>query len=429
MQFIPQGASNFESRVSGIFIKKVIYLFSNKYFLMKILVVQESDWLERNPHQQHHLMERMALRGHEIRVIDYPIDWPNDDDSGLIYHKEVHENVSKIKPGANIDVIRPGFIKIKGLNYATLFFTHKSEIEHQVEEFRPDVILALGILNSYNASRIAKKHGIPFVYYFIDVIYALIPEKAFQKLGQLFTEKTIRNADLVITINKKLTEFAYSVGAEPDSTILIDAGIDLASYDPDLDDSAIRREYGIAEDDIVLFFMGWIYEFAGMKELARALGRNRDRYPKYKILVVGDGDAFDEMCQIRDEYGLEDQLILTGKQPFEKIPEFLASADFCLLPAHIDEPIMQDIVPIKIYEYLAMRKVVIATELPGLSKEFGYGHGIEYIQEASEVLETVDDILSSGKYDDIASTAREYVKANDWEAITDRFENAMKKLL
>ena len=98
---------------------------------MRILVVQESDWLERNPHQQHHLMERMALRGHEIRVIDYPIDWPNDDDSGLIYHKEIHENVSKIKPGANIDVIRPGFIKIKGLNYATLFFTHKNEIERQ----------------------------------------------------------------------------------------------------------------------------------------------------------------------------------------------------------------------------------------------------------------------------------------------------------
>lgn len=396
---------------------------------MKILVVQESDWLERNPHQQHHLMERMALRGHEIRVIDYPIDWPSDDDSGLIYHKVIYENVSKIKKGANIDVIRPGFIKIKGLNYATLFFTHKSEIEHQVEEFKPDIILALGILNSYNASKIAKKHNIPFVYYFIDVIYALIPEKVFQKVGQLFTEKTIRNADLVITINKKLTEFAYSVGAKPDSTILIDAGIDLNSYDPDLDDSKIREEYGIAKDDVVLFFMGWIYEFAGMKELARALGENKDKYPNYKILVVGDGDAYDEMCEIRDEYGLEDQLILTGKQPFEKIPEFLASADFCLLPAHIDEPIMQDIVPIKIYEYLAMRKVVIATELPGLSKEFGYGHGIEYIQEASEVLETVENILSSGKYDEIASTAREYVKSNDWEAITDKFEDSMKKLL
>lgn len=396
---------------------------------MKILVVQESDWLERNPHQQHHLMERMALRGHEIRVIDYPIDWPNDDDSGLVYHKEIHENISKIKPGANIDVIRPGFIKIKGLNYATLFFTHKKEIERQVEQFKPDIILALGILNSYNASRIAKKHNIPFVYYFIDVIYALIPEKAFQKLGQLFTEKTIRNADLVITINKKLSEFAYSVGAKPDSTILIDAGIDLNSYDPDLDDSAIREEYNIKEDDVVLFFMGWIYEFAGMKELARELGNNKDKYPNYKILVVGDGDAYDEMCQIRDEYSLEDQLILTGKQPFEKIPEFLSSADFCLLPAYIDEPIMQDIVPIKIYEYLAMKKVVIATELPGISKEFGYGHGIEYIHEASEVLDVVNRILDNDKYDEIAGTAREYVKSNDWESITDKFEQAMEKLL
>ncbi len=37
---------------------------------MWILVVQESDWLKRNPHQQHHLMERLSLKGHEIKVIE-----------------------------------------------------------------------------------------------------------------------------------------------------------------------------------------------------------------------------------------------------------------------------------------------------------------------------------------------------------------------
>ena len=42
---------------------------------MRILVVQESDWLERNPHQQHHLFDRLSERGHEVRVMDYPIDW------------------------------------------------------------------------------------------------------------------------------------------------------------------------------------------------------------------------------------------------------------------------------------------------------------------------------------------------------------------
>ena len=396
---------------------------------MKILVVQESDWLERNPHQQHHLMERMALRGHEIKVIDYPIDWSRQNKAGLVYKREVHKNVSKIKQNTNIEVIRPAFVKIKGLNYATLFFTHKKEIEKQVKEFKPDIIMGLGILNSYNASKIAKKYNIPYVYYFIDVIYALIPEKIFQRAGKWVNQKTIQNANLVITINKKLSEFAVEIGSRPDSTILIDAGIDLDSYNPELDDSKIRQEYGISKNDTVLFFMGWIYEFAGMKELARELGKNKDKYPNYKILVVGDGDAYDEMCEIREEYNLENQLILTGKQPFDKIPEFLASADFCLLPAYIDEPIMQDIVPIKIYEYLAMKKVVIATELPGLSKEFGYGNGIEYIKEASQVLNKVDDILSNNKYGEIAANARKYVESNDWGAITDKFESAMKNLL
>ena len=396
---------------------------------MKILVVQESDWLKRNPHQQHHLMERMSLRGHEIRVIDYPIDWPKENKSSLIYKREIHTDVSKIKENANIDVIRPSFIKIKGLNYASLFFTHKKEIENQIHEFKPDVILGLGILNTYNASKIAKKYNIPFVYYFIDVLHALIPEKAFQEIGKKFSQKTIKNADLVITINKKLSEFAINMGSKANSTILIDAGIDLASYDPSLDDSKIRKEYNIKKEDTVLFFMGWIYEFAGMKELARYLGENKQNYPNFKLLIVGDGDAYDELCQIQKDYNLSNQLILTGKQPFEKIPEFLASADFCLLPAHIDEPIMQDIVPIKIYEYLAMKKIVIATELPGISAEFGYNHGIEYIREASEVLNKADEILTNNEYDEIANNAREYVKSNDWEVITDKFEKAMNDLI
>ncbi|MBI3171372.1 MAG: hypothetical protein HYZ32_02115 [Hydrocarboniphaga effusa] len=37
---------------------------------MKVLVVQETDWLKRGPHQQHHLFERLAARGYQ-EVITY----------------------------------------------------------------------------------------------------------------------------------------------------------------------------------------------------------------------------------------------------------------------------------------------------------------------------------------------------------------------
>ncbi|AMK15429.1 glycosyltransferase [Methanobrevibacter olleyae] len=396
---------------------------------MRILVVQESDWLKRNPHQQHHLMDRMVLRGHEVKVIDYPIDWPKDDSKGFIFHREIHDNISKVKQEANIQVIRPSFIKKPGLNYISLYFTHRNEIKNQIEDFKPDLIMALGLLNAYTGSKLAKKYNIPFVYYLIDVLYALIPEKTFRSFGKKINMKAIDNSDLVITINQKLSELAIELGAKDENTILIDAGIDLKDFNPELDDSNIRLEYNIAPDDIVLFFMGWIYEFAGMKELAIELGKNKEKYQNMKILIVGDGDAYDKMIKIKKEYNLDNQLILTGKQPYEKIPEFLASADFCLLPAYIDEDIMQDIVPIKLYEYLAMEKVVIATELPGISKEFGYGNGIEYVQKAEEVLETAQKIVDEGRYEEISKKGREYVKSNDWEAITDKFENALNDLI
>ena len=126
---------------------------------------------------------------------------------------------------------------------------------------------------------------------------------------------------------------------------------------------------------------------------------------------------------------LSNQLILTGKQPYTRIPEFLSLADFCLLPAYIDEEIMQDIVPIKLYEYLAMRKVVIATKLPGIFKEFGEFHGIEYVNSASEVLVCAKSIIDSGNYDNIANLGRDFVKNNDWNLITDDFEKVLNDLI
>ena len=392
---------------------------------MKILLVQESDWLDRNPHQQHHLMDRLSVKGHEIRVIDYPLDWPKESSKELIYPNKTFYNISKVDKRANIQVIRPGFIKRPVLNYVSLANSHRNEINKQVREFKPDIIIGLGIMNTYMASKIAKKNNIPFIYYLIDVIYALIPEKTFQSVGMHVTKRAIANSNLVITINEQLKNLAIELGARVDKTIVIDAGIDFDSYDPDLDDSVIRKELNISENDVILFFMGWIYNFAGMKELAIDLAKNKEDYPNIKIIIVGDGDAYDDLIDIKEEYELGDQLILTGKQPYSKIPEFLSLSDFCLLPAHIDEEIMQDIVPIKLYEYLAMKKVVIATKLPGIFKEFGEGHGIEYVNGADEVLSCAKNILDNEDYDKIANSGREFVKNNDWNVITDNFEKTL----
>ena len=126
---------------------------------MRILVVQESDWIKRNPHQQHHLMELLGLRGHQIRVIDYEVEWKlNKEPEGRhTSPRKVFEHYKKVYNTDNVTVIRPPLIKIPVINYFSILYYHKKEIKRQIIEFKPDIIVGFGILNANIASRIAKK--------------------------------------------------------------------------------------------------------------------------------------------------------------------------------------------------------------------------------------------------------------------------------
>jgi glycosyltransferase involved in cell wall biosynthesis len=303
--------------------------------------------------------------------------------------------------------------------------THRQEIIRQIDEFKPDVIIGFGILNAWIAARLARNNKIPFIYYWIDALDTLIPERLFQILGRILEKQTIRNSAEVISINQRLRDYVIFLGAVPERTTVIGAGIDLDRFNLTVDGSAIRTAYAIGKDDIVLFFMGWLYRFSGLKEIALELARSPDQYRNLKILIVGDGDAFGDLQQIRDKYQIGDNLILTGKQPYEKIPEFIAASDICILPADPKEKIMQDIVPIKMYEYMAIGKPVISTKLPGIMREFGDGNGVLYADSPEKVPETAYAITSEGSIKEHGNSARLFVQNLDWKTITDTFEEAL----
>lgn len=67
------------------------------------------------------------------------------------------------------------------------------------------------------------------------------------------------------------------------------ASILIERYDPNTDGSEIRKRYGIKDDDSVLFFMGWLYDFSGLKEVATELSKIKDEKPDIKLLIEGAG--------------------------------------------------------------------------------------------------------------------------------------------
>jgi glycosyltransferase involved in cell wall biosynthesis len=389
---------------------------------MKILVVQESNWIAKGPHQSHHLMERMVSRGHEVRVIDFDIVWRNNPKRKIISPRLEVRTPPKVIPDAYITVIRPAIIQLPLLDYTSLLYSHRNEIIHQLDMFKPDVVIGFGILNARIAISQCRARNIPFVYYIIDELHRLVPQPFFQGYARSIESENMKQSDLVLSINEGLREYTISMGAAPEKTRVIRAGIDLAWLQA-ADREKKRKELGIGQEDIILFFMGWLYEFSGLREVASELMK-QDPSSRLRLLAVGEGDLWDELQEMRSATGSGERIITIGWQPYATIPDFLATADICILPAENNE-IMRNIVPIKMYEYMAAGKPVIATELPGIMKEFGSGNGVVYVENAGGVIRKATELSHNGSMIHLGAKARQFVIPNDWDMITDTFEQTL----
>jgi len=366
----------------------------------------------------------LALKGHEIRVIDFEILWQTQSKRELWSKRKIFKNVSKIYKNTGITLIRPGIIKIPFIDYISMMLSHWKEIRLQTSQFNPDVILSFGVV-AYLAGRAAKKNRIPFVYYWIDVSHRLIPFKFLRPTGWMVERRAIKLASRVLTINKKLREYVIKMGAPPARTRVLTAGIDFGQFDPNLSGDQILKQYELSDKDVVLFFMGWLYQFSGLKEVVAELAKLNDRH--VKLLIVGEGDAYHELQEMQEELGLQDRLILAGRRPYREIPLFIAAADICLLPAYPTETIMQDIVPIKMYEYMAMKKTVVATRLPGVVKEFGEGNGVVYVDRPEDTVQKALEIIQDGNLQELGAKARKFAQRYNWERIANEFELILQK--
>jgi len=383
---------------------------------VKILALMDADWFFKGPHQYHHLLELLSLKGHEIIVVDYENYW-HLNKGPLFSPVTTFQNVGRFYENARINVIRPSFIRIPFLDYLSFLFSSKKQIKNLVNDFKPDIIIGFtGVISVYWGMKQGINNDIPVIYYWLDVIHELIPLKIARPLAKILEKKIIKNSASNIAINELLKDYMISMGADPVNTHVVRGGVDFKHFDPKkIDGTVIREKYGISEDDRLLFFMGWIYEFSGLEEVIQDMLLHKDQNPGLKLMIVGHGDYYSTLKEIVKNNKMEDRVIFTGKRPYNEIPQLISAADICLLPAHNNE-VMKDIVPIKMYEYLAMHKPVICTALPGVMREFKKDNGVIYVNKSEDVIKMVFNLTDS----DInlyKAKAKDFIKDYDWDKI------------
>jgi glycosyltransferase involved in cell wall biosynthesis len=339
----------------------------------------------------------------------------------------VFEAQAKVIEGTPIRVVRPASVHVPVIKYLVAYAVRSLEIRKQLRDFRPDVIVGLGLLDAFSGIRQAQRARVPFVYYLIDELHRLVPEPGFRGLARVVEQANVRRASLVFSINRSLQEYTIEMGAPRERTRVLPAGVDLDRYVATTNGSDVRRRLGLEASDLVLLFMGWVYPFSGLREVAQSIVAGDGQDFRTSLVVIGKGDSWEEIERIAERDEADGRIKMVGFRPFEEMPSFLAAADVCLLPAHNVE-MMRNIVPIKMYEYLAAGKPVIATRLPGLVKEFGEDNGVVYVDRPEEVVNTAVDLARTGSLRMLGSKGRSFVSGLDWKTITDSFESDLMRL-
>jgi glycosyltransferase involved in cell wall biosynthesis len=381
---------------------------------LNILFVHEVDWENKVVFDIHSLSELLASFGHKIFVIDFSTFNRGKTVENLISLRteELRFN-GRARCNTSITLIRPGVIKAPFIDRASAFVTHYLAIENVIRTNKIDAIVLYSVpTNGYQVIRLAKKYGIPVVFRSIDILYQLVPSKILRRPTFCLETWVYKNSDKIMTLSPKLSEYVIRMKAKKDKVELLLFGVDLDKFNPNVESGSVRKRFGIAKDDLVVLFVGTLFEFSGLDLYLEQFHQVVEQFPNVQLLIVGGGALFERLKKRTLELGLSKNVKFTGFQPFNLIPQFINLSDICINPFRLTGA-TREIIPGKILQYLACGKPVLATPLPGMTTQLrGAQHGILYSQISKFAQNTIKLLKDKKLASELGRRGHQYVVEN-----------------
>jgi glycosyltransferase involved in cell wall biosynthesis len=177
---------------------------------------------------------------------------------------------------------------------------------------------------------------------------------------------------------------------DPAKVVVMPNGVDLDLFKPNYDPHPVRAEIGL-NGEPVIGFVGGFQHWHGLDRLVESFAGILKDVPDAKLLLVGDGRARPAVEEKITELNLESAVIITGLLPQDRVPQLLAAIDIAVLP-YPQLPRELWFSPLKLYEYMAAGKAIVASSSGQIAEVIEDGH-TGFLVEAGNVTELAQAIL------------------------------------
>lgn len=217
----------------------------------------------------------------------------------------------------------------------------------------------------------------------------------------------------VATNNFKADELEKDFGVPRKNILAVPNGVDMEFFSVAGGRKGCRHYVDLPEDKDIILYSGHLYSWKGADTLLSAALTSRD--PKKLFVFVGGTN--DDVLRFQSRAGFRENILILGHQEYKKIPDYLASADILILPNTAKEHIsLRETSPIKLFEYMAAGRPVVASDLPSI-REVANEKEVVFFRpdDAADLAAKITTVLSDyDKHLKMAEEAKKMVAYYSW---------------
>lgn len=247
-----------------------------------------------------------------------------------------------------------------------------------------------------------------------------------------FKKYALRNADLVLTVSRKLKNEVNKLAPSQKNKILVRSmGVDINYFQKQAikDKENVRKIFGRGKKLVV--FVGRLVKKKGVNYLIGAIGRVKKKQPSVLLLIIGDGPARPELEKQVTEEGLENNVSFLGWLDQQRLPGYYGAADVFVSPV-VETGWGSEGFGLTFIEAMAANTIVIGTRAGAIDEIIKNGdNGLIVSQQSSLALAAA--ILKVFKSPVLQRKFRKnswrLIKNFDWPVVELKYQEMINKLI
>ncbi len=214
----------------------------------------------------------------------------------------------------------------------------------------------------------------------------------------------LNRADYIVGLTEAIKTEILKLKIKNEKIRVIPLGLHTRFFNPALRSEEFRRKY-IADEGILLLFVGRLVEKKGVEYLIRAMPLITEKFDQVFLLIYGNGLLRAKLQQLTSELGMEAHIFFAGDIDNKKLPVIYASADIFIGPSVIPESGDLEGQGVVFLEALASGCCTIGTNIGGIP--------MSIIHEETGLL------IEQKKYDEIS---RAVIRIRENESLKKRLQ-------